>query len=112
MCPCMAVDSKRAVFKTALLAPGGTLIAWSIQQLISGEPFVGGVAFVVGLAFIAGFVVLQERDVPYEDEIAEILRNELSDYSSEEIATMAKQISENAGESVEDVIDERTDESE
>lgn len=87
-------------------------MAWSVQQLIAGEPYVGGVGFVVGLAFIAAFVVFQERDVPYEDEIAVILRDELSGYSPDEIANMARQISTSTGQSIEDEVDERTGDSE
>jgi len=108
----MPVDNKRTILKTALLAPGGALLSWGSQQLIAGEPYVGGVGLVVGTLFIAGFVLLNEYDVPYQGEIEVILRNELSGYSSEEIANIAQQISSNAGETVQDAVDERTGNSE
>lgn len=105
MSVCMAVDKKMAVFKTALLAPGGTLLAWAVQQLLVGDPLTGGVAFVIGLAFIGGFVVLNERDIPYEDELASILNDQLQDVSEEQISDALKRTSEDVADSVE----ERTD---
>lgn len=98
----MAVNKTNAVFKTALLAPGGTLLTWAVQELLTGEPLVGGVGFVIGLLFIAAFVVVNERDIPYEDEIASILAEQLEDVTEEQIVEALKEGSEQVADSIEE----------
>jgi hypothetical protein len=103
----MAVNTTSAVFKTALLAPGGTLLAWAVQQAITGEFLTAGIAMVIGLVFVGGFVVIQERDIPYEDEIAQILSQQLEGVDSDDIA----QALQNSSVDIADEVEERTNQS-
>ena len=98
----MPVNGKRAVFKTALLAPGGALIGWAVQQVVTGDLFVGGAGLLVGVLMIGGFVLLEEYDIPYEEEIANVLEKELQGYSQEEVTEIARNVSQRLGEEVED----------
>jgi len=103
----MAVKTTSAVFKTALLAPGGTLLAWAVQQAITGEFLTAGIAALIGAAFVAGFVVVQERDIPYEDEVAQILSQQLEGVDSDDIA----QALQNSSVDIADEVEERTNQS-
>ena len=69
----MATNNQRVAIKTALLGPGATLVAWGVQMLINGNPTTGAAGVAVGIAFFAGYVLLQEYDLPYEDEIRSLI---------------------------------------
>lgn len=90
----MPVDNRRAILKTALLAPGGTLMSWGAQMLVDGDPATGGVGMVLGLAFFAGFVLIEEYDIPYESEILELLASQ----DTEAVVEAGKEASEQAGD--------------
>lgn len=90
----MPVNRQRAVLKTALLAPGGTLLTWGVQMLINGDPLTGGIGVLIGTLFIGGFVVVEEYDIPYEDEIVALIGSQDPDV----IADAGKQAAENISE--------------
>ena len=92
----MPVNRQRAVVKTALLAPGGTLLTWGVQMLIDGDPLTGGIGVLIGTLFVAGFVVAEEYDIPYEDEIIALVGSQDPDT----IADAGKQAAENISEDV------------
>ena len=98
----MAINSKRAVLKTALLAPGGTLLAWGVQMLINGEPVTAGVACVIGTLLIGGFVAVQEYDLPYEEEVVDVIGDQIGDTTSGEISDSLKGTSEDVADSLEE----------
>ena len=104
----MPVNGKRAVFKTALLAPGGALIGWAVQQIVTGDLFVGGAGLLVGILMIGGFVLLEEYDIPYEQEIANVLEQELQGYSQEEVTEIARNVSQRLGEEAEGEFEDRS----
>lgn len=101
----MAVNKKTAVLKTALLAPGGTLLAWAVQKALLGEPITGVVSFLTGLFLIGAFVVLNERDIPYDGEIVPILAEQLENVSEKQIAEALKRNSEEVADSIQDEVD-------
>lgn len=92
----MPARKSRMALKTALLAPAGSLIAWGVQQAIAGEPITGGVAALVGLAFMTGYVVLQEYDIPYEEEIVEIIRANADRLDEDSVKEIAREASDEA----------------
>lgn len=98
----MAIKSKRAVLKTALLAPGGTLLAWAVQMFINGEPVTAGVAGVIGALLIGGFVAVQEYDLPYEDEVVSVIGDQVGDSASDEISDSLKDSSDDIADSLEE----------
>lgn len=82
--------------KTALLGPAGPLIAWGVQQAAGGDPVAGGVAALVGAAFIVGYVVLQEYDIKYEEEIVKIIRANADRLDEDSVKEIAKEASDEA----------------
>lgn len=87
------MDTNRAALKTALLAPSGPLFAWAIQTALNGNVATGVVGCAIGVAMVAGFVILEEKDIPYEDEIREII-------GQVDTETAAKEAAREAGERI------------
>ena len=94
----MPAHKSRMVLKAALLAPAGTIEAWGVQQLLSGDPVAGGVAMLIGVVFVAAFVAIQEYDLPYEDEIVEIIKQNRDALSEDSVKDISKEVSEAASE--------------
>jgi hypothetical protein len=82
------------VLKAALLAPAGTIEAWGVQQLLSGDPVAGGVAMLIGVVFVAAFVALQEYDIPYEAEIVELIEQNPDAFSADNVEDLSKEVSD------------------
>ena len=80
--------------KAALLAPVGPIMAWGVQRLLSGQTVVGVTAIIIGAMFTTGFVVVQEYDIPYEEEIIAALESA----STDEKVDAAQEASERVGE--------------
>jgi hypothetical protein len=97
----MALNTRSAIVKTSLLAPGGSLLSWGIQQLLGGDPYTGAAAVSIGVLLLGGFVILQERDVPYDDEIIEIVDRHLGEMTQDEIEYALKEVAESAGDGIE-----------
>lgn len=98
----MAIKSSRAVLKTALLAPGGTLLAWGVQKFIAGEPVVAAVGGVVGALLIGGFVLIQEYDLPYEEELVDMIGMQVGSGSSDQISDSLKGMSGDVADSLDE----------
>lgn len=94
----MAVNKQRAALKTALLAPGTSLVTWGMQLLIDGQLYTGGAGVLVGVAFFAGFVLLEEYDIPYEDEIAEMIASQ----DNEAVTEAGEEVAEGVADAFED----------
>jgi len=94
----MPASKSRAALKAALLAPAGTIVAWGVQQALSGDGVAGVTAIVIGTLFIGGYVVLQEYDLPYEDEIVEIIKQNRDALSEDSVKDISKEVSEAASE--------------
>lgn len=94
----MSAETERMAIKTALLAPAGPITAWGVQKFLSDEPFVGAAALAIATMFVAGYVAIQEYDLPYEDEIIEIV----SALDPEETEEAAKDVAEEVGDEVDD----------
>lgn len=98
----MPASKEKMALKTALLAPAGAIMPWGIQQLLSGEPAVGATALLIGTIFIAGYVAIQEYDLPYEEEIIDVIES----WDADATEDVAKDVSERVGEKAEDVTEE------
>jgi heme/copper-type cytochrome/quinol oxidase subunit 3 len=83
------MKSDRAALKTALLAPSGPVFAWSIQTALAGDVVTGLIGCLIGVAMVAGFVVLEEKDIPYEAEIVELIAQADSERAAKEAAEAA-----------------------
>jgi len=95
----MPAKRNRMALKAALLAPVGPIEAWGVQQVLAGETLTGGIAMTIGVLFVGAFVVIQEYDLPYEQEIVdtivanqdEIDADDVEDVS-EDVANATKQM--------------------
>jgi len=94
----MPANRSNVVAKTALLAPVAPIEAWSVQQLLQGEIVTGVVGMLIGVIFIGGFVLVNEYDIPYEDEILSVLK----DSDPDETAETATDVAERVGNEVEE----------
>lgn len=65
----MPANKSSVAAKTALLAPVAPIESWAVQQLLSGDVATGVAGMITGAVFVAAFVVVNEYDIPYEDEI-------------------------------------------
>lgn len=106
----MPVNSSRVVLKTALLAPGGVLIAAGLQTALAGDALFGGVVTVAGIALIGGFVLLEEYDLPYETEIVSLIESQVDEGDDpEEIADRVIAMLEDVDERREEFTDSRSE---
>jgi len=102
----MSVSKSKTILKTALLAPGGTLLAWGVQQALQGDITVGGVGAAIGLFLVGSFVAIQEHDVPYEDEIVSMIDSYMDGSSSDAVSEELKDASGNLADRINDADDE------
>ena len=68
----------RTMLKTALVAPAATLYAWAVQQATAGAYTTAGVAVVVATLMMGAFVLAQEYDLPYEEEIVDVVDDQVT----------------------------------
>ena len=94
----MPAKKSRMALKAALLAPAGSILAWGVQQAIAGDAVAGVAAVLIGTAFVAGFVVLQEHDIPYEEEIVALIAQNKDQFSEETVQDISKEVSDAAEE--------------
>lgn len=90
----MPASRTRMALKAALLAPAGTIEAWGVQQLLSGDPIAGGAAMVIGALFIVSYVAFQEYDIPYEAEIVELIEENPEAFSADNVEDLSKEVSD------------------
>ena len=90
----MPAHKSRMVLKAALLAPVGPIEAWGVQQLLSGDPVAGGVAMIVGVLFVGAFVAIQEYDIPYEQEIVELIEQNPEAFSADNVEDLSKEVAD------------------
>lgn len=88
----MAVDSRRAALKTLLLAPVAPIQVWAIRQLVTGEVVAGAVALVIGMAMVGVYVVIQEYDLPYEEEVTTIAQQLVTDSTQQTVEEAVKDV--------------------
>jgi len=88
----MPAKKSRVALKTALLAPAGPVVAWGIQKLLGGEPTTGAIAVLLGIGLVGAFVVVQEYDLPYEEKIVALIKENSEQLSEDAL----KDISEEA----------------
>ena len=93
----MPASKTKMAAKATLLAPVGPIMAWGVEQLLSGAPATGATALVIGTLLTVGFVAVNEYDIPYEDEILSIIQQNTS---QEQVEEAAKDASEYVGEQV------------
>jgi len=94
----MPANKSRAALKTALLAPGGTLIAWGVQTAATDAVATGGVGVFVGFVLVGAFVLLEEYDIPYESEI----RETASGVDQETVGNVGRDVAESVGDEIKD----------
>mgnify|MGYP000128983928 CR=1 FL=1 len=90
----MPVKKSRVMLKTALLAPAGSLIGWGIQQIVTGDAVTGGVATVIGVGFLGAFVLIQEYDIPYEEELVALIAENKDRFDAETVKTISEEVSD------------------
>lgn len=95
----MPVDKRKVTIKTLLVAVAMPLVVFGVQMLLNGQAVQGGVILVLGVATAGVFVVFQEYDVPYEEEIRTVVEN--ADITTEDV----QGLSEAVAEQVDDRID-------
>lgn len=94
----MPASKSRVALKAALLAPAGTIVAWGVEQLLSGDGVAGVTAMVIGVLFVTGYVAIQEYDLPYEDEIVALIEQNRDELSEDSVKDISKEVSEAASE--------------
>jgi heme/copper-type cytochrome/quinol oxidase subunit 3 len=94
----MPAKTQRAVLKTALLVPGGSIVTWATQLLAEGDYVTGAIGLALGAAFFGAFVLVQEYSIPYEEEIVTILGQQ----DPEAVEETAQDVAEDAADRVED----------
>lgn len=94
----MPVDKRKVTIKTLLMAVAIPLIVFGVQMVLDGQVTQGGVVLVLGVVSVGVFVVFQEYDVPYEDEIRDIVRT--SDITTEDVKGLAEAISSQVDEQI------------
>ena len=94
----MPASKSRVALKAALLAPAGTIVAWGVEQLLSGDGVAGVTAMVIGVLFVVGYVGIQEYDLPYEEEIVALIEQNRDALSEESVQDISKEVSEAASE--------------
>lgn len=90
----MPAKQSRMALKAALLAPVGPIEAWGIQKVLAGEPLTGGIAVVIGILFVVGFVVIQEYDLPYEQEIVDTIAANDDQLTQENVAELSEDVAD------------------
>lgn len=98
----MPADKRKTALKTVLLAPAAPIEVWAIQQLAAGQTVTGGVALVLGMAMVAAYVVIQEVDHPYVDEVLDIVADGVTDDTEGVIEEEVKEVAKQAGDAAED----------
>lgn len=94
----MPASKSRVALKAALLAPAGTIVAWGVEQLLSGDGVAGLTAMVIGVLFVTGYVAIQEYDLPYEEEIVALIEQNRDALSEDSVKDISKEVSEAASE--------------
>lgn len=69
----MPVDKRKVTVKTLLVAVAAPLLVFGVQLVIDGQMVQGAVAVVLGVAAAGVFVAFQEYDIPYEEEIRDLV---------------------------------------
>lgn len=94
----MPVSKRKVTIKTLLMAVAIPMFVFAIQLFTNGQPLQGGVAVVIGVAAIGVYVAFQEYDVPYEEEIRDLVKS--TDITTEDVKGLSEEVTRQ--------IDERT----
>jgi len=98
----MPAKRNRVALKAALLAPAGPVVAWGVQKMIAGEPLTGAVAVAIGMVFVAGFIVIQEYDLPYEQEIIDAITANQEQLEAENVTDVSEDVADRIRQETED----------
>jgi len=98
----MPTDTKRTALKTLLLAPVPPIQIWAFRQFAAGDPVAGAIAFAAGVLLTAAYVVIQEYDLPYEEEILSIVADNVAAGDDEAVADAVTEMAEETSDAVSD----------
>jgi len=101
----MPVKKRRTALKAILLAPVAPIEVWGVQELLAGDAVAGAVAILLGMSMVSVYVVVQEYDLPYEDEILAVVADGVTNETTEVVEDTVKNVAERA----QDEADGRTD---
>lgn len=87
----MPVDKRKVTVKTLLVSVAAPLLVFGVQLFIDGQTVQGAVAVVLGVAAAGVFVAFQEYDIPYEEEIRELVAD--ADVTTDEIKGVTDDLS-------------------
>lgn len=84
----MPVDKRKVTIKTLLISASVPLLAFGVERWVANEVTQAAVAFAMGVAFAAVYVAFQEYDVPYEEEIRQIVID--ADITTEDLQELSE----------------------
>ncbi len=74
---------RRKATKAGTVTVAGSLIAWAVQQVLTGDPLTGGIGILVSMALLYAYVTMDMVDVPFTQaelqEGSEMLGDEAED---------------------------------
>lgn len=93
----MPIDKQKVTIKTLLISAAVPLITYGGQMMIGGQTVQGGVAVALGVASVGVFVAFQEYDLPYEEEVREIVDS--ADITTEDVKDLTEEVADQIEES-------------
>jgi hypothetical protein len=96
----MPVKKRRTALKALLLAPVAPIEVWGFQQILVGDPVAGAIGVVLGMVMVAGYVVVQEYDIPYEEEILGVVAEGVTEDTSGEVEEAVKDVAEGGSDAL------------
>lgn len=93
----MPVDKRKVTIKTLLIAVAVPLLVYGIEMFIGGQAVQGGVAVAVGVASVGVFVAFQEYDLPYEQEVRDVVKS--ADITTEDVKDVTGEVADQLEES-------------
>ena len=88
----------RTVIKTVLPAPSAPIYAWAVQQISTGNRTAGFAAVGIATVMLLVYILMQEYDLPYEEEIIDVI--DQSGIGQEDVEQAAQNAAERAAERI------------
>lgn len=102
-----ATKTREGTLKASLLSIGVLLLGAGAEALASGNLTTGGLVLAAGLAFVGGHEVVSQREFAFEDEFAQLVKD--NEAVAREVESFIRENADTLDADVEDVLDQRRD---